>query len=49
MNYQKLYTLLFNSITDALNEMEKQNYGMAKDILIHAQLKTENLYMEENE
>ena len=25
MNYQKMYTLLFNAITDALKQMESQN------------------------
>ncbi len=30
MNYQKMYTLLFNAITDALKQMESQNFGTAK-------------------
>ncbi len=29
-DYQKMYTMLFNAITDALMQMEKQNYGAAK-------------------
>ena len=49
MNYQKLYTLLFNGITDALEEMEKQNFGRAKEILIQSQQKSEEIYMEEQE
>lgn len=28
MDYQPMYTLLFNAVTDALRELEKQNYGM---------------------
>ena len=32
MNYEKMYHLLFNAITDALEQMEKQNLGNAKDI-----------------
>ena len=41
-NYDKMYSLLFNAITDAL---EKQNLGDAKDILISAQQKAEEIYI----
>ena len=34
MDYQKIYTTLFNAITDALSQIETQNYGDAKEILI---------------
>ena len=46
MNYEKMYHLLFNAITDALKQMEKQNLGSAKDLLTTAQQKTEEIYME---
>ena len=46
MNYEKMYHLLFNAITDALEQMEKQNLGSAKDLLTTAQQKTEAIYME---
>ena len=46
MNYEKMYHLLFNAITDALEQMEKQNLGSAKDLLTNAQQKTEEIYME---
>ena len=46
MNYEKMYHLLFNDITDALEQMEKQNLGSAKDLLTTAQQKTEEIYME---
>ena len=45
MNYEKLYHLLFNAITDALEQMEHQNYGTAKDLLIAAQQEAEEIYM----
>ena len=45
MNYQKMYTLLFNAITDALKQMESQNFGAAKETLITAQQEAEELYM----
>ena len=43
--YKKMYLLLFNAITDALEQMEKQNYSTAKDLLITAQQKAEEIYM----
>ena len=49
MDYQKLYTTLFNRITDAICQMEKANYGTAKDILILAQQETEELYLDATE
>ena len=45
MNYEKLYHLLFNAITDALEQMEKQNFGTAKETLIAAQQQAEEIYM----
>ena len=43
--YKKMYLLLFSAITDALEQMEKQNYGTAKDLLIAAQQQTEEIYI----
>ena len=45
MNYEKLYHLLFNAITDALEQMEQQNYGTAKNLLITAQQEAEEIYI----
>ena len=45
MDYEKLYHLLFNAITDALEQMESQNYGDAKATLIAAQQKAEDIYI----
>ena len=45
MNYEKLYHLLFNAITNALEQMEQQNYGTAKETLITAQQEAEEIYM----
>ena len=45
MNYEKLYHLLFNAITDALEQMEKQNFGTAKETLIAAQQEVEEIYI----
>ena len=45
MDYQKMYTTLFDAITDALSQIETQNYGDAKEILISAQKKAEEIYI----
>ena len=47
VNYQILYTRLFNACTDAVRQIEKQNYGAAKEILVQAQQETEELYIGE--
>lgn len=46
-DYQKLYTLLFNAITDALTALDAQNFGTAKDSLIRAQQQAEERYLED--
>ena len=43
--YKKMYLLLFNTITDALEQMEQQNYGSAKETLIAAQQQAEEIYI----
>ena len=47
--YKELYFHLFNQITDALAALEKQNYGEARDILIHAQQEAEETYLNAGE
>ena len=44
-NYQKMYTLLFNAITDALTCLEKGKEQTASRLLREAQQKTEELYI----
>ncbi len=44
-DYEKMYHLLFNAITDALEQIEQQNFGNAKDLLIAAQQEAEEIYM----
>lgn len=44
--YEKLYHLLFNAITDALNHMENKNYGLAETCLKEAQQDAEAVYMD---
>ena len=49
VDYQKLYSLLFNAATDALEAMELQNIGTAKEILRKAQQEAEKVYLSEEE
>ena len=44
-DYQKMYLTLFNAITDALSQFEKQNYGDTKSTLIAVQQKAEEMYI----
>ena len=46
-DYQKLYTTLFNAITDALRETNALEIAKAKQRLIEAQQATEELYINE--
>ena len=48
-DYQKLYTLLFNAVTDAVEELEVLNVGRAKNLLIAAQRQAEEQYLESEE
>ena len=47
--YKDLYFHLFNQITDALEAMEGQNFGQARDILIRAQQEAEETYLNAGE
>jgi len=44
-DYQKLYTLLFNSITDAIELLESYDFLAAKNVLVQAQQKAEDIYI----
>ena len=44
-NYEKMYSTLFNAITDALEQIEQQNFGSANDLLIAAQQQAEEIYI----
>lgn len=47
--YHKMYLHLFNAVTDSLEEMEKQNFGKAHDLLVKAQQECEEIYMDGEE
>lgn len=48
-DYKKMYFKLFNSISDVLKQIEKQNYGKASDLLKQIQRKTEEQYINEKD
>ena len=43
--YKKMYFTLFNSITDALEQLEQGDFLRAMDLLKNAQLRTEEIYI----
>lgn len=49
MDDQRLYTTLFNAVTDAVRELDKLNVGSAKEILLRAQLTTEGMFIAKGE
>ena len=49
MDYQKLYHILFNVVTDSLESMAAQNFGQAAACLRQAQQTCEELYTEGEE
>ena len=49
IDYQKLYTTLFNSLTDAIEEMDTHNFGNAKKIIIKAQQDAEQMYLAQSD
>jgi len=46
-DYKKPYLTLFNAVTDALDELERQNLGRTREILVRAQQAAEEAYIEE--
>lgn len=45
-NYKKMYLILFNAITDALEALDAQKFALASKILIDAQRHTEVMYID---
>lgn len=46
--YQKMYTKLFNALTDAVGLLDENEVVKARWVLMEAQRKTEELYIEGN-
>ena len=48
-DYKTMYLHLFNRVSDAVNALESMNLGQAKEIQIHAQQESEELYVDASE
>ena len=46
IDYQKRYALMVHAAEAAICELEKQNYGTAKEVLIAAENEAEELYIQ---
>ncbi len=44
-DYKRLYTHLFNALTDAVGAVEQQDFGTAKAVIVRAQQETEEMYL----
>ena len=44
-DHEKMYTLLFNNITSALEQIDRLNIGNARGFLILGQKRAEDLYI----
>lgn len=47
--YRQPHLTLFNGVTDAIRMLEEYNYGMAHEILVKAQQRSEDSFIEYNE
>ena len=46
-DFKELYFYLFGKVADALEELEKENIGRAKELLLTAMQEAEERYIEE--
>lgn len=47
--YQKMYYKLFNAMTDAIQAIKEQNYGMARELMETAQQEAEEIFLDDVE
>lgn len=48
-DYERLYKVLFNRISYAIEDINNGNLGLAKERLLNAQQETEEIYISEEE
>ena len=48
-NFPKYYTLLFNAVTDAIEDIDQKHYGAARARLVKAQQDAEDAYLDAEE
>ncbi|MBQ7007307.1 MAG: hypothetical protein IJN59_05715 [Oscillospiraceae bacterium] len=44
-DYKQMYLKLFNAVTNAIEQIEQQNYGVAIQLLKDAQIKCEEIFI----
>lgn len=44
-DYRQMYLTLFRAATDAVEQIDQQNYGLARAMLVAAQQKAEELFI----
>ncbi len=49
MKYQEMYTILVDGAEKAIRAIEEQNYGTARQLLIEAERKAEEVYLQEGD
>ena len=47
--YKKMYLILFNAVTDAIQNIDQKNYGKATEILVKGQQDAEDIFIETEE
>lgn len=47
MDYERLYFHLFGAVANAVEAMQRRDYGTAESLLIHAQQETEEQYLQD--
>ena len=47
--FPKYYTLLFNAVTDAIEDIDQKNFGAARARLVKAQQDAEDAYLDAEE
>ena len=47
-DYKKPYLILWTSCTAAVSALDRQNFGLAKEILLRAQQEAEEAYLASN-
>jgi len=45
--YKQLYYGLFNDITDAIEAIDRMNYGEARRLLVEAQIRAEERFLDD--
>lgn len=47
--YQRMYLLLFNAVTDAIELLQRDDFAAAAETLVMAQKETEEIYIQSGE